>query len=202
MKDTILFEVHGKGIFPIDMLRHDCAYPVDAESVEAIYNVDQLKTVREVTLIGSMRFPTEGRWKSFGWEVIGWDHVDHGKTWHKDERTSEFAHRHLLRHFLRLGYGVSVQDPDWKEDEEERVVKYGLDNCAWLISEIEGWDGGQDFLLIHPKPETLVKGKGRHIWVGMAMGYGNEKWESVYDYTARPEMEEWWSAFQKVHRDE
>jgi hypothetical protein len=36
----------------------------------------------------------------------------------------------------------------------------------------------------------------------MAMGYGNEKWESVYDYTARPEMEEWWSAFQKVHRDE
>src|SRR2546422_5836512 len=36
MSDRFKYAVEGFGDFPLDMLRHDCAYPADQESVAAI----------------------------------------------------------------------------------------------------------------------------------------------------------------------
>ena len=36
MADRFEYTVEGVGDFPLDMLRHDCAYPADQESVTAI----------------------------------------------------------------------------------------------------------------------------------------------------------------------
>lgn len=77
----IVFTVKGKGSFPVDMLRHDQCYPMDAESVE---NIQCVKTatgsgscislkhqiVRKVQLVNvTGQAPTKGRWNSFGWVV-------------------------------------------------------------------------------------------------------------------------------------
>ena len=55
------YEVQGVGLFPIDMLRYDSAWPADSESVEA----QGRRTVR----LSSYRQPTIDRWSSFGWTV-------------------------------------------------------------------------------------------------------------------------------------
>jgi hypothetical protein len=36
MTDRLAYAVEGLGDFPLDMLRHGCAYPADQESVAAI----------------------------------------------------------------------------------------------------------------------------------------------------------------------
>jgi hypothetical protein len=57
------------------MLRHDCAYPADQESVAAIMVGLRLAASRkrsrellQVRLV-SHRAPTSERWRSFGWTV-------------------------------------------------------------------------------------------------------------------------------------
>lgn len=70
----IKFTVIGHGRFPIDMLRYDCCFPyqeVDAQEIARHENGDS-----EQYPVAIMRYaddkkwrPTEGRWKSMGWNV-------------------------------------------------------------------------------------------------------------------------------------
>ena len=75
MTDRFEYAVEGVGDFPLDMLRHDCAYPADQESVAAIMAglrwAASRKRSRELLLVRlvSHRAPTSERWRSFGWTV-------------------------------------------------------------------------------------------------------------------------------------
>jgi hypothetical protein len=75
MADRFEYAVEGVGDFPLDMLRHDCAYPADQESVAAIMAglrwAASRKRSRELLLVRlvSHRAPTSERWSSFGWTV-------------------------------------------------------------------------------------------------------------------------------------
>lgn len=68
------YTVEGVGDFPLDMLRHDRAYPADAESVAAILKglawaaVKRSRTPLRVSLCAD-RAPMVERWRSFGWTV-------------------------------------------------------------------------------------------------------------------------------------
>jgi hypothetical protein len=73
--DRFEYAVQGVGDFPLDMLRHDCAYPADEESVAAIMAglrwAASRKRSRELLLVRlvSRRAPTSERWRSYGWTV-------------------------------------------------------------------------------------------------------------------------------------
>jgi hypothetical protein len=78
LSDRFEYEVEGLGDFPLDMLRHDQAYPADEESVEAILSglawaAVKRKKVRSTVRVRlvSERAPTVERWRSFGWTVTG-----------------------------------------------------------------------------------------------------------------------------------
>ena len=69
------YAVEGIGDFPLDMLRHDCAYPADQESVSAITAGFRWAAARKrasellVVRLVSDRAPTSERWRAFGWTV-------------------------------------------------------------------------------------------------------------------------------------
>ena len=70
------YTVEGLGDFPLDMLRHDRAYPADTESVEALFSglvwaAVKRKRIRSTVRVRlrSDRPPTVERWRSFGWNV-------------------------------------------------------------------------------------------------------------------------------------
>lgn len=96
------FVVTGKGPFPIDMLRYDRCYPVEAKDSQAVASSLQVnmytgisvsmdavtkEIVCESPIMGeeysvclatvrsekSNAFPSESRWRSFGWRVSGVD---------------------------------------------------------------------------------------------------------------------------------
>jgi len=75
MADRFEYAVEGVGDFPLDMLRHDCAYPADQESVAAIAAgfrwAASRKRSRETLVVRlvSDRAPTSERWRAFGWIV-------------------------------------------------------------------------------------------------------------------------------------
>ena len=75
MADRFEYTVEGFGDFPLDMLRHHCAYPADQESVAAIMAglrwAASRKRSRELLVVRlvSHRAPTPERWRSFGWSV-------------------------------------------------------------------------------------------------------------------------------------
>ena len=73
--DRFEYAVEGVGDFPLDMLRHDRAYPADQESVAAIMAglrwAASRKRSPELLLVRLMsdRAPTSERWRAFGWIV-------------------------------------------------------------------------------------------------------------------------------------
>ena len=64
------YTVVGQGIFPVDMLRYDLAYPKSEADSLMIERTHRPRTPGEhrVTLVSSKR-PTLGRWASFGWDI-------------------------------------------------------------------------------------------------------------------------------------
>ena len=75
MSDRFEYAVEGVGDFPLDMLRHVCAYPADEERVAAIMaglrwaaSRKRSRELLQVRLL-SHRAPTSERWRSFGWTV-------------------------------------------------------------------------------------------------------------------------------------
>jgi hypothetical protein len=117
----------------------------------------------------------------------------------KKELDMSQAHINLVSYVLNHGGRISVCDPDWKESEDERVSKGGIESLPWLIAEIESWDGGQDFYVIEPEHDLDSPGTGKLWWVGMAMGYGNEPHETVYDFVQSPLLKEWFEIFFKEY---
>jgi len=66
------YEVEGVGGFPLDMLRHDCAWPTVEKEVHKIASqlINRLPTRESVIVrMEGVRNPTVARWKSFGWTV-------------------------------------------------------------------------------------------------------------------------------------
>jgi len=61
------FVVEGEGGFPFDMLRYDCCWPFKQTDVAKMCKEDY-KQERNIQLQG-MSFPTQERWKSFGWTI-------------------------------------------------------------------------------------------------------------------------------------
>ena len=57
--------VSGRGVFPMDMLRHDEAWPADTYSAFEIQDTKSNVGGRSVVLFS--RNPTMARWHSFGW---------------------------------------------------------------------------------------------------------------------------------------
>ncbi len=62
------YTVSGTWEFPIDMLRHDYAFP-DSETESNNISNSGTGTQRSVRL-RSHHAPTPGRWESFGWKVV------------------------------------------------------------------------------------------------------------------------------------
>lgn len=71
--DGHAFTVTGSGNFPTDMLRYDRCWPrTELDSVKV--GIRSLKAAgeREIRLTSaSAKPPTAGRWKSFGWTIVG-----------------------------------------------------------------------------------------------------------------------------------
>lgn len=79
MKYVTRFQVMGQGNFPMDMLRHDQAFPRtthDAVLIEHTRSTDvqYAREVRTISLVAyhEQKWPSvsEGRWVSFGWPVV------------------------------------------------------------------------------------------------------------------------------------
>ena len=73
MNKLYTFTVTGRGRFPMDMLRYDCAYPAGSgDGIEIAYTLDRSvgsgDTWHTVQL-NSHKSPTPARWASFGWIV-------------------------------------------------------------------------------------------------------------------------------------
>lgn len=71
------FQVTGSYAFPTDMLRYDACYPeserMDSAAIDAANRHENGPFT--VTLISEnemvvRRGPTDGRWRSFGWQVV------------------------------------------------------------------------------------------------------------------------------------
>jgi len=66
------YRVTGFAPFPVDMLRYDQAYPRhESESYKIVTGnllTPHPEGVQVIELQG-LRYPTEGRWESFGWSV-------------------------------------------------------------------------------------------------------------------------------------
>lgn len=68
----IRYKVRGLLAFPIDMLRYDSAWPASEHDSNTIEHSVTHNTNGPAEVVVYARQPlTIGRWKSFGWEVIG-----------------------------------------------------------------------------------------------------------------------------------
>lgn len=181
-----VFEVRGSGNFPLDMLRYDECFPASERESANMAATGK----RVVALCTGKKFaPNTARWASFGWSVVYQDDVPYEKPT-KDE------YKDLIEYALIHGKGIEVQDPEWQDSDEEKRIYMGKDDETISIvqEEVDSWDGGQDFIIVHED--------GARTWVGLAIGYGNEPWEQVYDYNVHPFMEEWSKQYREKYRDE
>jgi hypothetical protein len=67
------YEVCGKGLFPVDMLRYDACWPSSSDDALALLLCPvpcQPELPRTISLI-AIQPPTKERWESFGWRLLG-----------------------------------------------------------------------------------------------------------------------------------
>lgn len=71
-KTEWVYEVTGRGDFPIDMLRYDRAFPATEEDSYKIKYTFGTPSKNEPTikLKSNLRGPTTARWASFGWYAV------------------------------------------------------------------------------------------------------------------------------------
>lgn len=72
-KHLYVYYVTGSGVFPFDMLRHDCAWPAHGEDAaklewERMNTDDRSRGQRSIKLYSNCE-PTVTRWSSFLWSV-------------------------------------------------------------------------------------------------------------------------------------
>lgn len=65
-----IYEVIGRGEFPLDMLRYDTSHPARQEDVVALKERDPVVPIRLVCKSHAQWTPTKARWESFGWKVL------------------------------------------------------------------------------------------------------------------------------------
>ena len=67
-----VFEVFGTGVFPLDMLRYDDAFPTEVDGPRNIGNTINGPNAPEPIRLATDRFsgPTIARWESFGWSCV------------------------------------------------------------------------------------------------------------------------------------
>ncbi len=65
-----VFVVEGRGEFPIDMLRYDCAFTATQHDSDIAQYRDHLRRVVLVSRRVNDSDPTAERWRSFGWTVV------------------------------------------------------------------------------------------------------------------------------------
>ena len=63
------FTVKGRGLFPIDMLRHDHCWPVDGDYNHISRSATSNAEASIVLCAQMRRCITPERWRSFGWVV-------------------------------------------------------------------------------------------------------------------------------------
>jgi hypothetical protein len=73
MIKTYNFTVKGHGQFPLDMLRYDACWPTRSEDIAQMDPLDHTQEYTVHLRSALNRWPTEGRWQSFGWTVIDRD---------------------------------------------------------------------------------------------------------------------------------
>ena len=69
-KERYYYTVEGTGVFPIDMLRYDTAYPINHDDVEAIGRIHNIGYGKRMVRLCSCHRPRIDRWESFGWKVL------------------------------------------------------------------------------------------------------------------------------------
>lgn len=70
-RKTFTIALRGRK-FPLDMLRHDCAWPATSTDTDVIAKMAERGGISTVVLQSdSARAPTAGRWNSFGCVVVG-----------------------------------------------------------------------------------------------------------------------------------
>lgn len=68
--DICIFEVKGRGYFPLDMLRYDACWPHRQEDVTEMCEDSAHRVPGERAIqMASRQEPTIRRWESFGWTV-------------------------------------------------------------------------------------------------------------------------------------
>jgi hypothetical protein len=82
MKDLyVMMRVRGRGKFPMDMLRYDCAYPSDTTSAMRVLTPeDDERNKQRTVYLTSRQMPTVARWASFGWHCETVHVMDGGRT--------------------------------------------------------------------------------------------------------------------------
>ena len=71
-QNAITFTVHGRGVFPWDMLRYDKCWPAtesDSNKLDQYGLPTDVMSERTITMRGLVG-PTFARWRSFNWEVV------------------------------------------------------------------------------------------------------------------------------------
>jgi hypothetical protein len=68
-QDAMTFAVVGAGMFPVDMLRYDKAWPA-SESDSRLISNSFTDPVQHRIELRSLKEPTPARWRSFGWTVV------------------------------------------------------------------------------------------------------------------------------------
>ena len=74
--------VTGKGLFPLDMLRYDCAFPANPDSVSKMNyeraqfgSPPEARTIRLGAVTTNKACPfTPDRWRTFGWVTSDWSY--------------------------------------------------------------------------------------------------------------------------------
>jgi len=69
-REIYQYEVHGFGMFPMDMLRYDTCWPADSEAVSRMITSRGHAEERRTVALRSYSRPTLDRWTSFGWIVL------------------------------------------------------------------------------------------------------------------------------------
>lgn len=88
--DELLIRVRGGGLFPIDMLRYDRAFPaseIDSNKINDTIRGDTRGPVEIEVRVTANCSPTSRRWQSFNWTVTsvfdGYQWVNYQDGYHR-----------------------------------------------------------------------------------------------------------------------
>lgn len=75
--------VEGMGDFPIDCLRYDAGFPATEHDSHLIEKSELRRVAIKLRSVNNLA-PTENKWKSYGWKVVGIFHEAYEATGCRD----------------------------------------------------------------------------------------------------------------------